>query len=178
MGIFRRGQPPEALPLAMTGVKLGDRVLFAGTDDVTLAAAVAARAGLSGRVVVLAADAAAAKARAARIEAEGAFVETAGTPLAQLAFDRESFDVAVLEDTLLALEEADRGAALAALFRVLRPGGRLLWIEREPRGGRFTRGRPDTPAREQLLRDTGFRGVRTLAAAGGRTYVEGIKANQ
>ena len=56
----------------MAGVKLGDRVLFAGTGDVTLATAVAMRSGLSGRVVVLAPDAAEATARAARIEAAGA----------------------------------------------------------------------------------------------------------
>ncbi|HUF23672.1 MAG TPA: methyltransferase domain-containing protein [Vicinamibacterales bacterium] len=157
-------------------MKLGDRVLFAGTDDVTLATAVAMRAGLSGRVVVLAPDAAGAKARAARIEAAGAFVETADAPLPRLAFDRESFDVAVIEETLAALGEFDRVAALTALFGVLRPGGRLLWIERAPRAGLFAKPATDASARQQMLSAAGFRGVRTLAAAEGRTYVEGIKS--
>jgi ubiquinone/menaquinone biosynthesis C-methylase UbiE len=165
----------------MAGVKLGDRVLFAGTDDVTLATAVAVRAGLSGRVVVLAPDARVAAARAARIEAAGAFVEAAHTPLPQLAFDQESFDVVVLEETLAALGDSDRRAALGTLFGLLRPGGRLLWIERAPHAGLFgrarARGAPDPAAFERMLTDAGFRGVRTLAAAEGRTYVEGIKAN-
>ena len=181
MPLFRRGQPPEALSSAMAGVKLGDRVLLAGTDDVRLAAELATRAGLSGRAVLLARDSATAQARATRIEQAGALVEGEHAPLTMLPLDSGSFDVVVAEETLLALAEGDRAAALAELLRVLRPGGRLLWIERQPRGGLFRlvpdlRSVPDAAARERMLRDAGFRGVRTLASAEGRTYVEGIKA--
>lgn len=160
----------------MAGVKLGDRVLFAGTSDVTLATAVALRSGLSGRVVVIAPDAEGAKARAARIEAAGAFVEAMHGALSRLQLEAASFDVAVAEEALSAMGDADRRAALADIFRVLRPGGRLLWIERDAGGGMFARARPATTAREQLLTAAGFRGVRTLAAAEGRSYVEGIKS--
>lgn len=165
----------------MAGVKLGDRVLFAGTDDVTLVTELATRAGLSGRVVSLAANGAAAEARVRRIEEGGALAEAAHAPLDMLPFDSNSFDVAVAEDTLVALQERNRRGAIAELFRVVRPGGRLLWIERQPRAGLFklasdSRDLPDSAARERILSAAGFRGVRTLAAAEGRTYVEGIKA--
>lgn len=165
----------------MTGVKIGDRVLIAGTDDVALATEVATRAGLSGRVVSLAANGAIAEARAAKIEEGGGLAEPIGAPLNMLPLDSATFDVAVAEETLLALAVADRRGALAELFRVLRPGGRLLWIERQPRAGLFrlapdSREIPDAAARQRLLTEVGFRGVRTLAAAEGRIYIEGIKS--
>lgn len=182
MGLFRYGQRPEVLSAAMTGVKLGDRVLFAGTSDVTLVTELATRAGLSGRVVVLAGDGAAAEARVRAIETGGALAEAAHAPLDMLPFEGGSFDVAVAEDTLRALPDASRRGAVAELFRVLRPGGRLLWIERYARGGATravfaAKPAPDTAPWEALLTAAGFRGVRTLAAAEGRTYLEGIKAN-
>lgn len=165
----------------MAGVKLGSRVLFAGTDDVRLVAVLATRAGMTGRVVSLAPTADAAADRARRIEEAGALAEAEHAPLTMLPLDSDSFDVAVTEETLLRLNDQDRRAAAAELFRVLRPGGRLLWIERQPRAGLFrlssaSRGMPDAAARERLLTEAGFRGVRTLAAAEGRVYVEGIKA--
>jgi ubiquinone/menaquinone biosynthesis C-methylase UbiE len=165
----------------MAGVKLGDRVLFAGTDDIRLVTDLATRAGLTGRVVALAANADLARDRTRRIEAAGALVEAAHAPLTMLPFDDESFDVAVAEETLVQLDETSRRAAIAELLRVVRPGGRLLWIERQPRAGLFrlapdSRQLPDASARERVLTDAGFRGVRTLASAEGRTYVEGIKS--
>ena len=181
MGIFRRGEPAETLSAAITGVKLGDRVLFAGAGDIRLAADVAIRAGLTGRVVAIAADARTARERAEKIEAAGGLVEAEHAPLTMLPLDSDSFDVAVAEETLHALPEADRPRALGEIFRVLRPGGRLLWIERQPRAGLFklapdSRDVPDAASRERALSAAGFRGVRTLAAAEGRTYIEGIKS--
>jgi len=179
MPLFRRGQPPEALAAAMAGVKLGDRVLFAGTRDIRLAAEVASRAGLSGRVVLIAPDADEARARGAAVEAAGGLVEPQDTSLADITAAPGSFDVVIAEDTLDALDTADRARALDTSHRLLRPGGRLLWIERLPRSGLFGLGGGTAaadPARERALTDAGFRGARTLAAAQGRTYVEGIKA--
>ena len=94
MALFRRGQPPEALSAAMAGVKMGDRVLLVGAGDTRLSAEVATRAGLSGRVAVIARDAAAARERAAAIEAAGGLAEALdGSPTA-IDADPESFDAA------------------------------------------------------------------------------------
>lgn len=177
MPLFRRGQPPEALAAAMAGVKLGDRVIFAGTDDVRLAAALASTAGLSGRLELIAPDAAAAARRGAAIERAGALAEPRAAPLDALSGDEASFDVAVAEDVLIALDAEARRRALAGMFRVLRPGGRLLWIERGARGALFVRSAPDTASWEAMLTAAGFRGVRTLAAAAGQVFVEGIKSS-
>lgn len=178
MPLFRRGQPPEALAAAMAGVKLGDRVLFAGTRDIRLAAEVATRAGLSGRVVLIAPDEGEAQARGAAVEAAGALIEPQAGSLAGVTAAPGAFDVVIAEDTLDALETAERARALEASHRALRPGGRLIWIERQPRAGLFGFGSGNAgvdPARERELTGAGFRGVRTLAAAEGRVFVEGIK---
>lgn len=163
----------------MAGVKLGDRVLFAGTDDIGLVALLATQAGLSGRVVLLAPDRARAEARAAAVEQAGALVEPHVAAL-DAPHDPGAFDVIVADGTLAALDDETRHRALVALFTALRAGGRLVWIESQPKSGLFGRGASTPspePAREQELSDVGFRGVRTLAAAAGRTYVEGIKSS-
>lgn len=177
MPLFRRGQTPEALAAAVAGVKPGDRVLYAGPADTALAAEVASLAGLNGRVVLLAPDEASARSRGAAIEAAGALAEPDAATLQTFDRDPGAFDVTIAEDTLDALAPADRAAAIGAAFTALRPGGRLLWIERQPRGlfGPRTTGAP--PPREQELSAAGFRGVRTLATAGGRVFIEGVRAS-
>ena len=179
IGILKRAHATNIGP-AIAGVKLGDRVLVAGTNDVPLTAEIAARAGLSGRVVVLAPDIGAARSFAARVESAGSLVEPIGAPLNMLPLDNAAFDVAVAESTLMALPPADRRGAIAEMFRVLRPGGRLVWIERRPRAGLFrlapdSRAMPSSAERERMMSDAGFRGTRVLAEADARTYLEGIK---
>lgn len=162
----------------MAGVKLGDRVLYAGTDDVSLAALLATQAGLSGRVVLVAPDRARADARAAAVEQAGALVE-AHVAAVDGPHEPGAFDVAVADSTLAALDAGTRQRALGALFAALRAGGRLVWIEPQPKSGLFGFGASapaQETAREQELAAAGFRGVRTLAAAGGRVFVEGIRS--
>lgn len=163
----------------MAGVKLGDRVLVAGTDDISLAALLATQAGLSGRVVLLAPDRARADARAAAVEQAGALVEAHVAPL-DAPHAPAAFDVVVAEGTLSALDEATRRRALRAFLETLRPGGRLVWIEPQPKSGLFGFGATapsHEPAREHELTAAGFRGVRTLAAAGGRIFVEAVRSS-
>ncbi len=68
--LFDRGRSRRyALALAMTGVRLGERLLMVG-DDAPLAAQLAAKVGLTGRsVVVVGSEAAAARVTAAAAEA-------------------------------------------------------------------------------------------------------------
>lgn len=163
----------------MAGVKLGDRVLFAGSDDIGLVALLATQSGLSGRVVLVAPDRARAEARSAAVERAGALVEPRAAAL-DAPHEPGAFDVVVADGLLAALDAGTRQRALAALFTALRAGGRLVWIEPQPRGGLlgFGASAPSSePARERELTAAGFRGVRTLAAAGGRVFVEGIKGS-
>lgn len=163
----------------MAGVKLGDRVLYAGTDDVSLAALLATQAGLSGRVVLVAPDRARADARAAAVEQAGALVEPHVAAL-DAPHEPGAFDVVVTDGTLASLDDETRRRALLALFTALRAGGRLVWIETQPKSGLFGFGASAPTheiARERELTEAGFRGVRTLAAAAGRVFVEGIKSS-
>ena len=82
-----------------------------------------------------------------------------------------------------ALRPEDRVQAVRELVRVLRPGGRVLAIGAEPRGGfgalltRAQSGPPFVASGDALLalEADGFRAVRTLAARDGLVFVEGIK---
>src|SRR6185437_3427924 len=97
MGIFRRA-PSEPLAVTMTGVKLGDRLLSLGLRDPTLIAALAAKAGLTGRTCAVDADAARIAGAADAIEREGGLAEVMHAPGFALPFDAGSFDVAVARD--------------------------------------------------------------------------------
>lgn len=178
MPLFRRGQPPEALAAAMAGVKMGDRVLLAGAADIRLAAEVATRAGLSGRVALVGRDEADAQARATQIEAAGGLAEPLGGSLDATGAAPASFDVAIADGMLDALDTGRRARAIAECYRVLRPGGRLVWIEREPRRGLFgskSAASSDTAMREQAISAAGFRAVRTLGTLAGKVFVEGTR---
>jgi ubiquinone/menaquinone biosynthesis C-methylase UbiE len=177
MPLFRRGQPPEALAAAMAGVKMGDRVLLAGAADIRLAAEVATRAGLSGRVALIGRDEADAQTRSAQIEAAGGLAEPLGGSLEATGVAPASFDVAIADGTLDALDADARARTIAECYRVLRPGGRLVWIERAPRRGLFGSRSVEnggTAAREHAMVAAGFRAVRTLGTLGGQVFVEGF----
>ena len=57
MGWFRASPPGDPLVVAMTGVKLGDRLLIMGGSHTKTVAYLALKPGISGRVVVVDADA-------------------------------------------------------------------------------------------------------------------------
>src|SRR3954464_4367826 len=80
MGWFRKTAARDSLAVAMAGVKLGDRFLSVGVRDTKLVAALAAKAGLTGRACATDADPARASSAAAAIEAEGALVEVVHAP--------------------------------------------------------------------------------------------------
>ncbi len=168
----------------MAGVKLGDRLLAIGLGDPPLTAALAAKAGLTGRACAVDADEGRVKSGAAAIEREGALVEAVRAPWGMLPFDDGSFDVVVVRDVLMELPSHARIVAAAEALRTLRPGGRVLVIEPAPRGGlvgAFLNRQKSDPdyaraggAVGELTR-AGFAAVRQLAEHEGQSFVEGIK---
>lgn len=179
-----RKSPLDPLAVSMTGVKLGDRLLFVGGSDTALAAALAAKAGLSGRACVLAETESAARQAAAAVERQGSLIESFAAPWTMWPFDPHAFDVVVIRGVLEGLDPESRLRAVREAHRVLRPGGRTVVIEDARRGGAggLLGGRQHDPAYERsggathVLEAAGFRGVRRLAERDRQIFVEGIKA--
>jgi ubiquinone/menaquinone biosynthesis C-methylase UbiE len=184
---LRKSAASEPLAAAMAGVKLADRVLVIGCSDPPLIASLALKAGLTGRACAVdtAADRVAAAARA--VEREGALVETATTPLTTLPFDASAFDIVVARNALGAASRDERRSILAEIQRVLRPGGRLIAIDKVASGltsllGGAHSSTPDDEyhARDgaaQSLQATGFVAARILAERRGLRFLEGVKRN-
>jgi ubiquinone/menaquinone biosynthesis C-methylase UbiE len=179
---FRKSQL-EPLAITMSGVKLGDRLLIVGASDALLIAALAGKAGLTGRACMVDAVEATTRSSAALAEREGALVESFTSPWTMMPFEPQAFDVVVIRDVLKQLESDARLRSVAEVYRVLRPGGRAVVIEDTKRGGMgaLFRGEPANPQYERsggathVLEAAGFRGVRTLAEREGQVFVEGIK---
>lgn len=175
-----RKSAEEPLPVSMSGIKLGDRLLVAGCSDVALITALASKAGLTGRTCIVDADAATAQRAAAAVEREGALVESFPAPYASLPFEPASFDVVVMRSILKPMDDEARRQAARAIHRVLRPGGRCIAIEGHQRRGltqllQGGSGPIDAAQVEEMLKGGGFRAVRTLAAREGLTFVEGVR---
>ncbi len=180
---FIRKSNLERLPVAMSGVRMGERALQIGIDDPSLAGAIAAKVGLSGQAaIVVTDDRAAATAHAAAATA-GLLVDVRVTPLDSLPFPDGSFDVIVLHAAAGALPRLEDAAAVAMLregHRVLRTGGRILVVEGSPRRGirAWFRGRKPPPhpdAAAGALGAAGFRTARLLAEREGCRFTEGLK---
>jgi ubiquinone/menaquinone biosynthesis C-methylase UbiE len=177
----------EPLPVAMSGVRLGERVLQIGIDDAAFAGALVAKTGLSGHaVIVVASDADAERARRSAANA-GALADVHVAPLHALPLPEADFDVVVVHarsGLMVALDADARGRMLAECLRVLRHGGRLIVVEaghatglRKLLGG----GEPsDTPYEQAggsvaALESAQFRAVRRLADCEGLRFTEGLK---
>lgn len=174
----------EPLTVAMTGIKLGNRVLIVGVSDTPLIAALGIKAGLTGRTCIVDTSEREVTRAAAVVEREGALVESAVSPLTALPYESGAFDVVVLRDVLGPARPEERQAIAGQAERVIRPGGRCLVIETSAKAGlgglvsrsinaEFHAGGGATP----LLTSVGFAGVRTLAERAGLTFTEGVKRN-
>jgi ubiquinone/menaquinone biosynthesis C-methylase UbiE len=182
MAWFRKTAPAQPLAMTMTGVKLGDRLLVIGAGDPRLIAALATKAGLTGRASVVDADAARVSHAAAAIEREGALAEATCAPWSALPFESGSFDIAVIRDVLATLPHDARSRALLEVFRVLRAGGRVIVIDQAPRGGiagliggRATDAAYGDEGAVGALSSVGFAATRVLAELDGMRFVEGAK---
>src|SRR5512137_1336682 len=163
--LFDRGRSRRyALALAMTGVRMGERLLMVG-DDAPLAAQLAAKVGLTGRsVVVVGSETSAARVTAAAAEAGVLMEDVRVCALPALAVDVGAFDVAVADagpTFLTALDGPGRVDLARSLARALRPSGRLIVVE----------GQPTSPF--SLFRSAGARRavplLKAFRAAGGAT---------
>jgi ubiquinone/menaquinone biosynthesis C-methylase UbiE len=183
---FARAANPQQLVVGMVGTKMGDRIIQVGCAHAGRLGAIAARAGLSGRAVAIVPDDASAE-RARRGAAQaGMLVEVEVTSVSALPVEDAGFDVAIVDDTgglLGAMRAEDRTRLVGELFRVVRPGGRVMALGSIPQGGlgALFRRAPSEPsfaasgALHQLLTDAGFRPVRTLAERDGLIFVEAAK---
>jgi SAM-dependent methyltransferase len=176
----------DSIPVTMTGVRMGERLLQIGVDDVALVTALAAKVGLSGAAAVAVHnDRDAERARAAAAKA-GVLVDVDVEPWAGVAVSRDPFDLVVVQSTsgfLASMKPEDRVASLQHAYRALRPGGRIIVIESAPRGGlgALLRGHAANEhyvsggGAEGALKAEGFRPVRTIGEAEGYRFTEGLK---
>ena len=186
---FRRSKNTrDPLAVAMSGVRLGERVVQIGVDDPKVIGLVAAKAGISGTVACVVADAAAARRAQAGADGVGVFVETANTPVGSpLPHDSGAFDVAIIHSVsgfLASLDAASRATLLREVGRVVRPGGRAIVIEAGAQTGLASLLRGTSAAQASFdraggataaLADAGFYPVRPLGDSEGLKFSEGLR---
>ena len=178
---FLRKSKTEPLPITMCGVRMGERALQIGIDDPSLVGAIAAKVGLSGHAAVAVIDdGAAEEARAAATEA-GVLMDVQIATLSSLPFPDGGFDVVVLHavgDALPPLDGTAGREILREVHRVLRPGGRVMILEKGQSRRTWFRSRSPHPragATPTALGTAGFRAARHLADREGYGFVEGLK---
>jgi len=162
------------LAVAMTGVRLGERVLQIGCADAGLLAALGAKVGYTGRACGVDPDPDLARRALTSADAAGVLVETAAAPYARLGYEAGSFDLVVVRRVGALLDPPHLADALREAHRALRPGGRCTVVGGGARGARGGAAR-DTEAVIKATLDAGFRGARLLAERDGWTFVEGLK---
>jgi SAM-dependent methyltransferase len=177
---FLRKSSLERLPVVMSGVKMGERVLQIGVDDSKLVGAIAAKVGLSGQAAVVVAEERVAEVARAAAAGAGALVDVQVTPLDVLPFADRAFDVVVVHPGGVIPEStgAPGVAMLRDAWRVLRGGGRVVIIERSGSGlmARFRASPlPDMGATLNALETAGFKATRLLAEREGYRFFEGLK---
>lgn len=184
--MFLRKTASEPLPVTMSAVRMGDRVLQIGVDDAAVASALAAKVGLSGYAAIAGLDEGDAGRAQAAAATAGILVDIKVSPLASLPFECDAFDLVIVHGArglVASLDPADRDAALREWRRLLRRGGRLLAIEAGTVTGlkRLLQQQPGYAAYEAAggavgaFETAGFRAVRMLADREGVKFTEGMK---
>jgi ubiquinone/menaquinone biosynthesis C-methylase UbiE len=172
----------EPLAIAMSGVRMGERVLQIGMDTPLVTGLLAAKPGLSGESSMVVPDDATAVSAKRAAEKAGALVNIRVHDLENLPFDPHSFDLVVVHNRdgqLANLSEGKRSRALQECRRVVRSGGRVVVIEKGTPSGLTaifqSRKEPEgTPATVKALEAAGFRAVRLLGDRDGYRFVEGM----
>ena len=187
MFFLRKAKDTERLPIRMSGLRMGERLLQIGVDDPALLGEMAGKTGLSGSASAAVPDEAAAARARSGAEGAGALVDVHVTNLEALPFDTDAFDVVVVHGVsglLRSLNEQSRiQPVLREARRVLRRGGRIIVIEAGPKsglGGIIKPHRPD-PTYEAAggalaaLQAAGFKTARVLWEREGYRFTEGLK---
>ena len=170
----------EPLAIAMSGVRMGERVLQIGLDTPVVTSLLAAKPGLSGEsVIVLADEAAATQARRATAES-GALVNIGVHRLDALPFERGAFDVVIVHNRVgPTLTASGSSQILSECRRVLRAGGRVVVINKGAPSGltAIFQSRPEPGQTDKTVRamqTAGFRSVRELGDRDGYAFIEGL----
>ncbi len=177
MAFFRPGPGPYALALAMTGVRIGERLLYIGSGTPGMFGALAAKVGLSGQAAGVADSPSGAEALTKGGAEAGALVDVQVAPGLTVLHDPESFDLIVVDATDSPIDTV--AGWLGDAFRVLRQGGRLVVAERT--GGIRLWGVVQVGARGggdaaiRALEQRGFRPVRKIVERDGWRFTEGLK---
>lgn len=156
----------EPTVVAMTGVRLGDKVHFWGTLPALLLP-LAARSGLSGQITVISQGSAELLSTAER---EGLLVDSASAPVADAGYD-----LAVVHT------EGAWTTALGPLLTGTRIGGRLIVIAGDPPAGLLGRLRggaasgPTEPEIVSAMAAAGWKRVRAIGEREGMRFVEGVR---
>jgi ubiquinone/menaquinone biosynthesis C-methylase UbiE len=187
MQFFLRSGEKHSLALAMTGVKLGNRLLQVGCSDASLLAALSSKVGMSGRACVIVTDDDEAERARRGAERAGVLLEVEKAPLGNFPYEDRAFDLIVIDnqDGLIAnMKPEQRVATLQQARRTLATRGRIVVIERAPRAGlgallSRTAAPVDphygsTGGAVTALQAEGFRAVRQLAERDGLSFFEGI----
>jgi ubiquinone/menaquinone biosynthesis C-methylase UbiE len=168
-------------PLAMAGVRQGDRVLQIGVDDSRLAAAIANGVGAQGHAAIAVADpdqADRAQAAAARGRVH---IDVRLGALDALPFYPDSFDLVIVHAEAVAvdLDDLSGRAILRDVRRVLCSGGRIVILEGGTRDllRRLSRRRiSPIGARLNTLRAAGFTAEKLVEERAGYRMYEAAKA--
>ncbi len=170
----------EPLAIAMSGVRLGERLLQIGIDTPLVTSLLAAKPGLSGESSIVVVDeATAARARKA-VSDSGALVNVSVQALDALPFNDGSFDLIVLHNRNGELTTRLSDRALGECRRVLRSGGRVVVVQRGAPTGLSALFQSRSEAAEsegtiRALEGVGFRAARMLGDREGYRFVEGLK---
>jgi ubiquinone/menaquinone biosynthesis C-methylase UbiE len=178
----------DPLVMAMSGVRLGERLLQVGVDDAAILGALAAKVGISGHAAVVTTDERSAERARAGVADASALADVTVSSDGTLPFDDNSFDVAIVHSVngLLASVSADlRARLLQHVLRVTRGGGRVLVTEAGERTGVRALLSP-APKRDEryesaggtigAMEAAGFKPVRLLADRDGLRFIEGLKS--
>jgi SAM-dependent methyltransferase len=183
MRIFRQGRGPYALPLAVIGVKLGQRLLDVGADEARLFSELAGKVGLTGYACAVTGSGKGAERVKLAAARAGVLAEVEVARGSALPYPDGHFDVALLDDTagfFAARDGSARKQIFVEVLRTLRAGGRAVLLEHQ-RTGLFGHLRGESRVRlhqgegVSLLESAGFRPVRLLAEREGQRFSEGWK---